>query len=125
MAFQKRAALPSGIVGNYHRVSSFRWERDTRELSVYISLYKDAATAEDGPPLVPGFAKFRLYGEKFDALVDPNILKKSTKDVLGLIYAAIRKTSQEYNASAKSTTDPKAHVICDLGRGFYADAEEV
>jgi len=66
MALQKTIALPSGVSGNYIRLTSYRWDRSTLEASAIFALYLDAAHAQAGADyLVPVIAKLRLSGDKF------------------------------------------------------------
>ena len=66
MALQKTIALPSGVSGNYIRLTSYRYDRSTLEASAIFALYLDAAHAQDGADyLVPVIAKLRLSGAKF------------------------------------------------------------
>jgi len=66
MALQKTIALPSGISGNYIRLTSYRWDRSTLEASAIFALYLDAAHAQAGADfLVPVISKLRLSGATF------------------------------------------------------------
>ena len=92
MALQKTIALPSGISGNYVRLTSYRWDRSTLEASAIFALYLDASHALGGSDyLVPVIAKLRLSGDTFThylgaaALVDRDISAQ-------LYYAAKNET---------------------------------
>lgn len=66
MALQKTIALPSGVSGNYIRLTCYRWDRASQEASAVFALYLDAAHAAAGAEyLVPVIAKLRLSGAKF------------------------------------------------------------
>ena len=66
MALQKTIALPSGVSGNYIRLTCYRWDRSSLEASAVFALYLDQAHAEAGAEyLVPVIAKMRLSGAKF------------------------------------------------------------
>ena len=105
MAFKKTISLNSGVSGEYIRVSAFRWDRATREASVIFALYRDAATAAAGEPLVPIVAKLRLDGEQFDT----HLGHAAPGNMLARIYAAARQVP----------------VISDHGAGIFSAAEDV
>ncbi|MES2692673.1 MAG: hypothetical protein V4773_04310 [Verrucomicrobiota bacterium] len=124
MAFIKSIALPTGVSGDYWRMVGFKWERGSREASAHFSLFKDAATAAAGQPLVPIAAKLRLYGDKFDDYLSPTALAAAEQDVVAQLYQAAKDTCEAYAEGEPPTTDPQAHVICDYGKGVFADAVE-
>lgn len=122
MAFIKSINLPTGVQGEYWRVVSFKWERGLRELSAHFALFKDAAVAASGQPIIPIAAKLRLYGEAFDAYLSPAALAEADVDVVGQLYKAARDVCQAYVEGTPPTTDVQAHVVCDFGKGVFADA---
>lgn len=105
MAFQKTIDLPSGVSGNYIRVSAFRWDRAAREASVLFALYKDASTAAAGQPLRESVAKLRLEGAVFDTWLG----NASLGNALEQIYMAARAVP----------------VISDFGAEIFAGAVDV
>jgi hypothetical protein len=109
MAFQINISLASGVSGNYVRVSQFRWDRATKEASALFALYKDAANAATGQPLVPIVAKLRLHGAKFDTYLSPAALAESDNDAVAQLYVAAK-------------AEP---VISDHGATIFADAIDV
>ncbi len=123
MAFQKTLALPTGVSGDYFRITAFRWDRAAREASAQFALYKDAATAAAGQPLVPIIAKLRLSGPNFDAYLGPAALVAAEDDVLGQLYQAAKDACDAY--AETPVVDATAQVICDFGAGVLADAESV
>lgn len=75
MALQKTIALPSGVSGNYIRLTCYRWDRQAREASAIFALYLDAAHATSGADyLVPVIAKLRLSGDKFTEYLGASVL---------------------------------------------------
>lgn len=90
MALSKTINLPSGVSGNYIRLTSYRWDRTTREASAMFSLYLDASKGADlgAQPLVPIVSKLRLVGDKFDHYLGPAALELS--DVLAQLYLAAK-----------------------------------
>ena len=91
MALQKTIALPSGVSGNYIRLSAYRWDRATREASAMFHLYKDAAQAANAPasPLCL-IAKVRLFGAKFDEYLGNAVLGQPGVTVAGQLYEAAK-----------------------------------
>lgn len=108
MGLQKTFTLPSGVSGNYIRLTAHRWDRQTREAVAWFSLYVDAAAATSGKaPLTPFVAKLWLTGAKFDQYLSPVALESS--GVLAQLYTAAR-------------AEP---ISCDFGSGAFADAHDV
>lgn len=108
MAFQKTLILPSGVSGNYSRISSFSWDRSVREASATFALYVDAAAASSGKAaLVPVIAKLRLSGAKFDQYLGNSTLVG--QDILGQLYLAAK-------------AEP---VSCDFGDDVFTNAVDV
>jgi hypothetical protein len=108
MAFQKTIELPSGVSGNYIRLTAHRWDRQSREAVAWFSLYVDAAAASSGKAaLTPWIAKLWLTGAKFDEYLSNPALASS--GVLAQLYAA-------------SKAEP---ISCDLGSDAFADALDV
>jgi hypothetical protein len=92
MALNKTISLPSGISGNYIRLTSYRWDRSTLEASAIFALYLDAAHAQAGSDyLVPVIAKLRLSGEKFS-------------EYLGAAALAEHEISSQLYSAAKTET---------------------
>lgn len=108
MALQKTFTLPSGVSGNYIRLTAHRWDRQAREAVGWFSLYVDAAAATSGKaPLTPWIAKLWLTGDKFDAyLSNPEL---ASPGVLAQLYAAAK-------------AEP---ISCDFGSNAFADAADV
>ncbi|MCX6952734.1 MAG: hypothetical protein NTV51_11300 [Verrucomicrobia bacterium] len=124
MAFQKTLALPTGVSGDYFRITSFRWDRNgAREASAAFALFKDAATAVAGQPLVPIVAKLRLSGTGFDDYLSPSALAAAEGDVIAQLYLAAKDACDAYAADGEVNLE--AQVICDYGAGVFADAESV
>lgn len=124
MAFQKTLALPTGVSGDYFRMTAFRWDRTTKEASAQFALFLNEATATaGGQPLVPVVAKLRLSGEGFDTYLGPDVLESSEGDVIAQLYTAAKASSDAY--AAEPEVDARAQVICDYGAGVFADAETV
>lgn len=92
MALQKSFTLPDGREGDYIRVGPYRHDRNTREASVFLQLYRSAAYAESVPalPIVPVFAKLRLMGDRFDAWVSNAALTTSGNTLIKQFYAAAK-----------------------------------
>lgn len=108
MAFQKTFTLPSGVSGNYARISSFSWDRSVREAAATFALYIDAAAASSGKAaLVPVIAKLRVSGDKFALYLGNAVL--AGDDILGQLYLAAK-------------TEP---VSCDFGDDVFANAQDV
>lgn len=108
MAFQKTLTLPSGVAGNYSRLTTYRWDRASREAVALFALYLDAAAASSGKqPLTPWIAKLRLTGDKFDQYLSNAEL--ADHDVIAQLYAAAKN-------------EP---VVCDFGADVFADALDV
>jgi hypothetical protein len=108
MALQKTFTLPSGVSGNYVRLTAHRWDRQTREAVAWFALYVDATAASAGKAsLTPWIAKLVLTGPKFDAYLAPSALHAS--DVLAQFYVAAK-------------AEP---LSCDFGSGAFADAQDV
>jgi hypothetical protein len=105
MAFKISIPLSSGVSGDYIRISAFRWDRNAREASVIFSLYRDAATAAAGQPLVPTVAKLRLTGAKFDE----HLGGANPGNMLAKIYQAAR-------------AEP---LVSDHGAALFTAAEDV
>lgn len=122
MALIKSLSLPTGVTAEYFRIVAFNWDRSAREASAHFALYKDAATAASGQPLVPIAAKLRLYGAKFDEYLGPAALASSGDDVVAQLYTAAKETCEAYVVD--EVTNPLAHIICDQGRGVFADATD-
>ncbi len=108
MALQKTFTLPSGVSGNYIRLTAHRWDRQAREAVAWFSLYVDAAAATTGKaPLTPWIAKLWLTGAKFDEyLSNPDL---ESPGVLAQLYDA-------------SKAEP---ISCDFGSDAFADALDV
>jgi len=108
MAFQKTFVLPSGISGNYTRLTAHRWDRQAREAVAWFALYVDAAAAASGKSsLTPFIAKLWLTGNKFDQYVGSAALK--SEDILAQLYVAAK-------------AEP---ISCDFGSNAFADALDV
>lgn len=108
MAFQKSFTLPSGISGNYTRLITYRWDRNTREAVALFALFVDSTAAHAGKQsLTPFIAKLRLEAEAFDRYLSNTALENT--DVLAQLYLAA-KTEQ---------------VISDFGPDAFADAQDV
>lgn len=108
MALQKSFTLPSGVSGNYIRITANRWDRQAREAVGWFALYVDAAAAQSGKqPLSPFIAKLWLTGSKFDQYLSPAALE--TSDVLAQFYLAAK-------------AEP---ISCDFGSDAFADAQDV
>jgi len=89
MALQKTIDLPSGVSGNYIRLTSYRWDRSTLEASAIFALYLDAAHAASGADyLVPVIAKLRLSGDKFAEYLSSAAL--ADNEIAAQIYAAAK-----------------------------------
>ena len=89
MALKKTIALPSGISGDYIRLTAFRWDRSTTEATANFALYLDAAHAQDGSDyLVPVIAKLRLSGAKFTQYLSAAAL--ADHQVAEQLYAAAK-----------------------------------
>ncbi len=108
MALQKTCTLPSGVSGNYIRLTAHRWDRQAREAVAWFSLYVDAAAANSGKaPLTPWIAKLWLTGSKFDQyLSNPEL---ESPGVLAQLYAAAK-------------AEP---INCDFGSDAFANATDV
>jgi hypothetical protein len=108
MAFQKTLTLSSGVSGNYMRLTTYRWDRNTREAVALFSLYLDAASAQAGKQaLTPFVAKLRLEGAKFDHYLSAAVLAEN--DAVTQIYRAAR-------------VEP---LSCDFGSHVFFDALDV
>ena len=89
MALQKTIALPSGVSGNYIRLTSYRYDRSTLEASAIFALYLDAAHAQDGADyLVPVIAKLRLSDATFTQYLGAAAL--ADHQVAAQLYAAAK-----------------------------------
>lgn len=108
MAFQKTFTLTSGVVGNYSRLVTYRWDRATREAVALFALYLDATAAhEEKRPLTAYIAKLRIVGDKFDLYLSNAAL--SDHDVIAQLYLAAK-------------AEP---LSCDFGSDAFADAQDV
>lgn len=108
MALQKSFTLPSGVSGNYVRLTAHRWDRQAREAVAWFSLYIDAAAAHDGKqPLTPFIAKLWLQGAKFDEYLDNAEI--ASPGILAQLYIAAK-------------AEP---ISCDFGSRAFADAQDV
>lgn len=108
MAFQKSFTLQSGVTGNYTRLITYRWDRQTREALALFALFLDANAAQGGKQsLTPFIAKLRLDGAKFDQYLSNAVLE--TSDVISQLYLAAK-------------AEP---VISDFGSDAFADAQDV
>ncbi len=125
MAFQKTLALPTGVSGDYFRITAFRWDRAIKEASAQFALFKDAATAVAGQPLVPVVAKLRLSGAEFDAYLGPAALAAADSDVLAQLYQAAKDACDAYAEAEEPEVNPAHQFICDYGAGVLADATDV
>ena len=129
MAYEKSVTLLSGAVGEYHRVTSFRWDRVAKELQVQISLYLDATTAADpsAEPLVREFARYRCTGINWESIIASTVLAVQAgapdKDILALVYVAIQFICNDFHTTG--VLDPLNYVVCDYGKDFYWDATPV
>ncbi|MBS0631514.1 MAG: hypothetical protein JSS11_06345 [Verrucomicrobia bacterium] len=92
MALQKSFILPDGREGNYIRVGPYRHDRNAREASVFLQLFRSEAYAESAPnlPIVPVFAKLRLTGDRFDAWASNEALAAAGKTLIAQFYAAAK-----------------------------------
>lgn len=92
MALQKSFTLPDGREGDYIRVGPYRHDRNTREASVFLQLFRSSAYAASAPgrPIVPVFAKLRLGGDRFDAWVSNEALTASGRTLVAQFYAAAK-----------------------------------
>jgi hypothetical protein len=105
MALKKSLTLRSGQTVEYFRVTSFRWDRGTREASAIFAAYKDAEAAQGGAdPTLGVIAKLRLTGAAFDQYLSP-----STTDPVAQIYTA-------------AVACP---VVSDYGSDLFATAQPV
>jgi hypothetical protein len=108
MALQKSFTLPSGVSGNYIRLTAHRWDRQAREAVAWFSLYVDAAAASSGKaPLTPWIAKLWLRGDKFDEYLSNADL--TSPGILAQLYVAAK-------------AEP---ISCDFGSDAFADAADV
>ena len=108
MALQKSFTLPSGISGNYIRLTAHRWDRQAREAVAWFSLYVDATAAGSGKaPLNPWIAKLWLTGDKFDQYLGNAEL--TSPGILAQLYVAAK-------------AEP---ISCDFGSDAFADAVDV
>ena len=108
MALQKSFTLPSGVSGNYIRLTAHRWDRQAREAVGWFSLYVDAAAANSGKaPLTPWIAKLWLTGAKFDQYLSNAEL--ASPGILEQLYVAAK-------------AEP---LSCDFGSDAFADAHDV
>lgn len=120
MAFQKSISLPNGVTADYFRITTFSWDRNAREASAYFALFLNSQVAQSGQALVPIIAKLRLYGARFDEYLGTAALETSSNDVIAQLYAAARAACVIYET--QGATDPEAIVICDYGKGIFANA---
>ena len=104
MAYKKQYTLPNGVPLTHFRITTYRLDYATREVSTLVSGY---VTPTVLAPAAPVFAKLRLVGERFDATVGKGALAAAEEDVNAILYKALQ-------------TDP---VICDAGPDFFRDAE--
>jgi hypothetical protein len=110
MALKKQVTLPSQAVGEYWRITSFRWDADAREASALIDLYVSAAARQAGAsPVRKTLAKLRLTGADFDAFLSTGALAAADGDVVAQLYLA-----------AKSKP-----AVCDLGGDVLHNAEDI
>lgn len=124
MALIKSVNLPSGVPAEYWRMVGLKWERTQRVASCHFDLYQDAATASTpgSQPLKERCAKLRIYGAAYDTYLSNAALAATERDVIGQIYYAATQICQAYAAGDPPETDPEAHVVCDFGKGVFADA---
>jgi hypothetical protein len=126
MALQKSYTTPSGAVGNYHVIGSFRWEPDGehRQASALIKLYVSKAAKDAGcAPLVPVIGKFRIFGAAFDSYLSRAALAASDNDIVAQLYVALKAASVAAEESGER--DRSQFVASDCGPAFYHDATSV
>lgn len=126
MALRKSYTTSSGAVGDYHVITSFRWEPDgeTPEASAIISLYLDKSSSDAGrTPLVPIIGKFRLFGPAFEAHLSRSALKAADVDIVAQLYIALKAAC--VTAHASEQRDRKQFLSSDCGFDFYRDALDV
>lgn len=99
MALQKEKTLPSGVTGNYWRVSGLRFTRGDMQLDMTISLYKDGT-----PGLAPLGAFYTVR------------VTLSPQDLLGnLVAMAYTKIKDYANSDVPNTDGNGTHKgIADL-----------
>lgn len=126
MALIKNVDLPSGVTAGYWRMVGLKWERSDRVASCHFDLFKDAATAATpgSKPLRERCAKLRLYGAAYDAYLSNAALAATERDAIGQVYFAAVQICQAYAAGDPPETAAEAHVVCDFGKGVFADAVE-
>ena len=126
MALRKSFTTSSGAVGDYHVITSFRWEPDgeTPEASAIISLYLDKSSSDSGrTPLVPIIGKFRLFGPAFEEHLSRSALKAADVDIVAQLYIALKAACVAAHASEQR--DRKQFLSSDCGFDFYRDALDV
>lgn len=118
MAFKKSVPLPTGVSGDYIRLTEFQLSLPRRYLSAEFALFKDQALATSGQPLLQIMGKLRVMNDYFDIYFAKEVLKK--EDVLAQIYRAARDASED---KAKfGDTNPEFYFVSDFGKDFFANA---
>ena len=126
MGLRKSFTTRSGAIGDYHVITSFRWEPDgeTPEASAIISLYLDKAASDAGrSPLVPIIGKFRLFGPAIEEHLSRSALKAADVDIVAQLYIALKESCLIAHASEQR--DRKQFLSSDCGLDFYHDALDV
>lgn len=106
MALQKTIQLPSGVSGNYIRLSSIgEWDPIAKSASFHFALYLSQASRAAGcsPLIANPIAKLRLCGAKFDQYASAENLSAAS------IYAAAK-------------VEP---LVSDFGASAFSGAEDV
>lgn len=123
MALVKSISLPTGVTAEYFRMVAFSWDRSTREASAHFALFKDAATAANGQPLVPVVAKLRLSAGKFDEYLSTGAMAAASGDVVAQLYLAAKAICAAY-AVDPDTEQGTGYLVSDYGRDLFDDAED-
>ncbi len=109
MALQKAFTTPTGLSGNYIRLTKIGWDRNVSESYAEFGGFTSKAAADArAQPIWPVLAKLRLNGAKFSAYVSNGKLAVPA-DILAAFYAAAKAEN----------------LICDLGQTWLADATNV
>jgi hypothetical protein len=90
MALQQTINLPSGTTGDYVRLTAYRWDRNTRELSAHFQLWLDQTHAAADAASLGLIAMLRLSGDSFDRYLAPSVLAQSGITVAGQLYRAAK-----------------------------------
>lgn len=112
MAIQKEKTLPSGVTGNYWRLTSITLNRQNLTAMAEIALFKDAAASAAGHPPIGGHKTF-TFNFTIPALL-------AATNVISFIYGLIMDKAETpilYNFFTGELLETPTVVDPDLAGG--------